>query len=713
MAEAEHMTENGASHVVRGACPHDCPDTCATLTEVRDGRAVRFYADPDHPLTQGWLCAKVRPYLDRVYHPERLRSPLRRIGPKGSDQWQRISWDEAIAEITNRWKEIIATEGAAAILPYSYSGTLGLAQLGISDARLWNRMGASGLQRSICGAAAEMAVRATYGARLGPDPADLVHSRLIIIWGHNPASTGPHLMPILRQAQHNGAYVVVIDPRRTLTARSANEHIQPRPATDAALALGLMHILFREGLHDEPWLEAHTVGWRELRERAAAYPPERVAEITGVPAGVIEALARRLGTTKPALLKFSDGIQRHGNGGQTARALACLPAITGQIGVRGGGLFYTTSDWVRWDKEAIGHASECPPVPRVVNMNRIGAALTGEASEPLIRSLYVYCANPVTSSPNAGLTIQGLMRDDLFTVVHELFMTDTARYADIVLPATSQLEQTDLHKAYGHRYLQYNVPAIPPLDEAKSNWDVMRLLAEAMGYTEPWLRESAEDAIAGVLDATRAMNPLLTGITLERLQAEGTVPLTFSSDDEAPFADLRFPTPSGKIELRSESLAAEGLDPLPDYTPPAEFATGTDDRLALISGAAHHFVSSSMANLPGLIAKEGTPFVEINPADAAARGIVSGADVIVESARGWCRLRAVVTEGVLPGVAVAPKGRWAASSPDRRNINWTTSDALGDLAGQSTFHSNLVEIRPAPAESTEQESVPASAAHGL
>jgi anaerobic selenocysteine-containing dehydrogenase len=513
------------SLLVRGACPHDCPDTCATLTEVRDGRAVSFAADPAHPITQGWLCAKVRPYLDRVYSPDRLLHPLRRVGPKGSDQWQRISWDEAIAEIAARWQAIIAEHGAAAILPYSYSGTLGLLQLGVCNHRLWNRLGASGLERSICGAAAEAAVQATYGARLGPDPADLLHSRLIILWGHNPASTGPHLMPLLRAAQRNGAYLVVIDPRRTLTARSADEHIQPRPASDAALALGLMHILFRDGLHDEAWLAANTAGWHDLRERAAAYPPERVAALTGVPAETIEALAHRYGTTKPALLKFADGVQRHGNGGQTTRALACLPAVTGQIGVLGGGLAYSTSDYVRWDLPALGHASECPPTPRIVNMNRLGAALTGEVADPPIQSLYVFCANPVTSAPNAARTMRGLRRDDLFTVVHDLFLTDTARYADIVLPATSQLEHVDLHKPYGHRNLQYNTPAIAPLGEAKSNWDVMRLLAAAMGYQESWLHQQAEEVIAEVLDATRAHNPLLDGITLERLQAEGTVPL--------------------------------------------------------------------------------------------------------------------------------------------------------------------------------------------
>jgi anaerobic selenocysteine-containing dehydrogenase len=682
---------------IRGACPHDCPDTCATLTEVdpETGRAVKFSADPDHPITQGWLCAKVRPYLEHVYHPDRLLYPLRRVGAKGAGEWERINWDEAIGAIAARWQAIIAEYGASAILPYSYSGTLGLVQLKICNERLWNRMGASGLQRSICGAAAEAAVTATLGARLAPDPADVMHSKLILLWGHNPASTGPHFMPLLREAQRAGAYVVVIDPRRTLTAKSADLHIQPRPATDGALALGLMNVLFAEGLHDEAWLEANTVGWRELRDRTAEYPPERVAAITGLGVETIAGLARRYGTTKPALLKFADGVQRHGNGGQTARALSCLPAIVGQVGVRGGGLFYSASDYVRWDAEAVGHASECPPTPRVVNMNRIGAALLGEVQDPPIQSLFVFCANPVASSPNASKIVQGLRREDLFTVVHDLFMTDTAREADIVLPATSQLEQVDLHKAYGHRNLQYNAAAIAPLGEAKSNWEVTRLLAAAMGYDEPWLRQSPEEAIREVLDATHAHNPLLEGITLERLQAEGTAPLAIAPESSIPFADLRFPTPSGKVELHCEALVAQGLDPLPDYQEPQEFAARPDGdtRLTLISAAAHHFVSSSLANQPSLIAKEGEPYIELHPADAAARGIAYGDLVEVASARGSCRLRAVVTDAVRQGVAIAPKGRWARLGADGRNVNWTTSDALADLAGQSTFHSNLVEVR--------------------
>jgi anaerobic selenocysteine-containing dehydrogenase len=697
------MSETSASGtiVLRGACPHDCPDTCATLVEVRDGRAVGFRGDPDHPVTQGWLCAKVRPYLQRVYAPDRLLYPLRRVGEKGSGDWQRITWDEAIAEITDRWQAIIAEYSAAAILPYSYSGTLGLLQLGVVNARLWNRMGASGLQRSICGAAAETAVRLTLGARMSPDPRDVRHSRLIVIWGHNPASTSPHFMPFLREAQRAGAYVVVIDPRRTTTARSADEHLQPHPATDGALALGLMHVLFTEGLHDQAWLREHSIGWEDLRQRAMGYPPQRVAAITGIPAEHIVALARRFGTTKPAVLKFADGVQRHGNGGQTSRALACLPAVVGQLGGRGGGLIYSASESVSWDRAAVAHRAECPPRPRTINMNRLGAALTGEATDPPVMSLYVFAANPAAATPNSSLILQGLRRNDLFTVVHEQFMTDTARHADIVLPATTQLEQVDLHRPYGQRHLQYNHAAIAPLGEAKSNWDVMRLLAAGMGYQEWWLQQDAEAVLEEIIEASRPHNPLLAGITLERLQAEGTVPYTLTEASDVPFADGHFPTASGKVELRCQAMAAYGLDPLPEYVPPAEFAAGLgpDEAglppLTLITAAAHHFVTTSMANQPALLAKEGTPFVQIHPEDAAARGIVDGEDVTVSNDRGWCTLRAVVTEDVRRGVAISPKGRWASLSPDGRTVNWLTSDALADLAGQSTFHSNLVHIRPA------------------
>jgi anaerobic selenocysteine-containing dehydrogenase len=686
---------------IRGVCPHDCPDTCGVITEVNDGRAVRFRGDPEHPITRGWLCAKVRPYLDHVYHPDRLLHPLRRVGAKGSGRWEHVSWDDGLAEIAARWQAIIARFGPEAILPYSYSGTLGVVQMSVASARLWNRLGASQLERSICGAAAEMAVEATLGKRWSPPHADVLHSKLVLLWGHNPVATAPHFMPFLRQAQRQGCQVVVIDPRRTQTARGADWHLAPLPGSDGPLALALAHVLAHEGLHDEAWLNCHAEGWPAFRRSALEFPPERGAELTGLPAADIVALARLYGTRRPGLIKIADGINRNRNGGQAVRAICALPALTGQYGVRGGGLAYSTSGYFPWDREAIHHRAGCPRPGRVVNMNRLGAALLGEAADPPIMSLFVFGANPVVSTPNSGRIIEGLRRDDLFTVVHELFLTDTADFADLVLPATSQLEHVDLHKAYGHTLLAYNRPAIAPLGECKSNWEVMGLLAKALGFSEPWLHQSADEVIDEILAATAKDNPAFAGITRERLMQEGAIPLNIG--DEPPFAGGQFPTPSGKVRLEVAGLAAAGIDPVP-----GRFHCGDDgdfaadhpncpasEALELLTPASHHFVSSSLANQCGLLAGEGLPFVEINPTDAAARGIVDGEIVQVGNARGEFWLRAVVTDAVRPGVVVSPKGRWHKSSFSR-GVNWTTSDILGDMAGQSTFHSNKVWIfRPA------------------
>jgi anaerobic selenocysteine-containing dehydrogenase len=696
---------------VRGACPHDCPDTCGIVTEVQDGEAVSVHGDSDNPITRGWLCAKVRPYLDHVYHRERLMYPLRRVGPKGGGQWQRISWEDAIAEIAASWKAIIAASGAEAILPHSYSGTLGLVQMVVSSARLWNRMGASRLERTICCAAAELAVKATIGQRWAPPYSEVLDSKLVLIWGHNPVSTAPHFMPFLRQAQHAGCHVVVIDPHRTQTARGADWHIAPRPGSDGALALAVAHVLVAEGMHKEAWLEEHTVGWPLLRQRLADYPPRRAADITGLPEADIIRLAQLYGSRQPALIKIADGINRNRNGGQNVRAICALPALTGQYGVRGGGLSYSTSDYGKWDGEAVCHWRDCPPRGRKINMNRLGMALLGEVQNPPIRSLYVFASNPVTSSPNAACIVEGMRRPDLFTVVHELFLTDTADYADIVLPATSQLEQTDLHKGYGTTLLTYNRPAIAPRGECKSNWEVMGLLATALGFEEPWLHQSADEVIAEVLEKS----PALRGITLARLKSEGAVPIPF--EDATPFAGARFPTPSGKVELFSQALADKGIDPLPGrfiddeddggmsergalapraslggLTPPAQTGNALAEALQLLTPASHHFVSSSLANQPGLLKNAGTPFLEIHPDDAARRGIGDGASVLVYNGRGWCRLRAVVTEATRPGVVISPKGRWAKLDGGT-NVNWTTPDALADMAGQSTFHSNRVWVR--------------------
>lgn len=691
--------------VVHGACPHDCPDTCALETLVDEhGRAVSIRGRADHPVTRGWLCVKVSRYLERVYHPERLLYPMRRIGPKGSGKFARISWEDAIAEIAGRWRDIVAQYGAQCILPYSYAGTLGLVQGAATDSRFWNRLGASRLIRSICGYAAEEGVLLTIGGRLAPSPEDLMSSKLILIWGSNPASTAPHIMPFLRQAQHNGTRIIVIDPIRTLTARSADQHIQPFPGTDAALALSMMHVIVTEGLHKPEWLAEHALGWEHLLERVMQFPPERAASITGLASESILNLARDYATSTPALLRISDGINRHTNGGQTVRTLVCLPAVTGQYGLRGGGLMYSTSDWLKWDKETISRAHDpaCPPAPRSLNMNRLGAILTAEADPP-IYSLYVYNANPVASAPNASKIVEGILREDLFTVVHELFETDTARYADIVLPATSQLEQLDLHKPYGHLSLQYNTSAIAPLGEARSNWDVMRALAAAMGFSEQWLQDDAETVIREIMGTTAAHNPVLAGITLERLQAEGTVPLSIPEEERIPFAKGIFHTPSGKVEMYSAQALAKGYDPVPAWVPEVEarierngsIEATKHDPLPLLCPAAHHFISSSFGNLDRMRAKEGAPTLSIHPVDAELRGIRSGQLVRVSNERGWCRLIADVTEDVRQGILATTSVWWPRFSLDQRNVNWTTSDRLADLNGGSTFYTNLVEVEAA------------------
>jgi anaerobic selenocysteine-containing dehydrogenase len=686
--------------VVYGACPHDCPDCCALETEVDEhGRAVSVRGRADHPVTRGWLCAKVNRYLERVYHPERILYPMRRVGSKGNGAFARISWEEAIAEITGRWRTIIAQHGAECILPYSYAGTLGMVNGAVTDNRFWNRLGACRLDRAICGHAAEDAVILTIGGRLAPSPEMLVHSKLVLIWGSNPASTAPHIMPFLRQAQRNGTRIIVIDPIRTLTARSADLHIQPYPGTDAALALALMHVMVTEELHHPEWIAAHTLGWEHLLERIMQFPPERAAGITGLTSETIIDLARSYATTTPALLRVTDGINRHTNGGQTVRTLACLPALTGQYGLPGGGLMYSTSDWLKWDRQAITHITDplCPPAPRTLNMNRLGAILTGEADPP-ISSLFVYNANPVASSPNAGKIVEGLKRSDLFTIVHDLFETDTARYADILLPATSQLEHVDLHKPYGHLSLQYNMPAISPQGEARSNWDVMRTLAAGMGFDDPWLQEDANQVIRGVLEVTAQHTPLLACITLERLQAEGSIPLIIPDDQKIPFADGAFRTPSGKVEFYSEQAAVKGYDPIPGWEPEVESRLeepaqrSSNARLPLLCPAAHHFVSSTFGNQERMIAKEGAPTLRIHPLDAAPRGILDGQLVRVSNERGECQLVADVTEDVRPGVLATTTVWWPKFSPDQRNVNWTTSDRLADFNGGSTFYTNMVTV---------------------
>jgi len=681
---------------IKGVCPHNCPDTCGWVVTLDAARTpVKIQGDADHPYTQGWLCAKVNRYLEFVLHPDRLRHPLRRVGAKGEGRFERISWAEALAEITGRWQALIAEHGPEAILPYSYSGTLGAVQCQVANTRFWTRMGASGLDRTICSVAGTEALRVTVGGSYGADPESVVHSRLVLLWGTNPASTHPHFIPWLDEARRRGARVVLVDPHRTLTAQRADLHLAPRPGSDGALAMAMMHVLFAEGLVDEAWAREHTVGLEALRERVREWTPGRAAEATGIPAEQITALAHEYGTTRPSLIRCSMGLQRHSNGGETIRALACLPALTGDYGKPGGGLLYSTGGYWSWPA-----AATCPPElaqnspspePRVLNMNRLGAALL--EAEPPVRSLYVFNSNPAAVAPNSRRVLAGLSRPDLFTVVHELFLTDTARYADLVLPATSQFEHWDLHKAYGHLYVSLNRPAMAPLDEAKSNWEVFQLLAERMGYTEPAFRQSAEEIIQAILEQG---GPMAEGVTWERLLREGTCRLNVPRP-VVPFADGRFRTPSGKVELLSQQLADAGQDPLPAWTPDAESREGNPERarrypLQMVSAASHYFLNSSFANVPSLRKRHGGPTLEIHPEDAAVRRIRDADWVEIANDRGSFVARASVGETVRPGTVFTPTLWWNGHSPDGRGANWTTSDELADYAGGATFHGNLVEV---------------------
>lgn len=690
------------TRLVSGVCPHDCPDACGMVTEVSGDRAIRVSAQADHPVTRGWLCAKVNPYLERVYHADRLQRPLRRKGAKGSGQWQEISWEQAIDEIASRWQSLIEKSGPESILPYSYSGTLGLVQMVVASARLWNRLGASRLQRSICMAATRHAVRATLGARMSPPYQHVLDSKLLVFWGHNPVSTAPHLMPFVRDAQRQGCQLVVIDPWRSRSTGHCDLLLQPYPGTDAALALGVAHQIIVDGLADRAWLEAHSHGWPEYREHVRQFDLDRCAHVTGVPAAQIRDFARLYARQTPAMIRLGDAVNRSLQGGQSVRAIASLPALTGQYGIRGGGLGCSTGDYFQWDDEAINRWRDCPPPGREINMNRIGAALCGEARDPRIESLFVFCANPMVSAPRTARVREGLMREDLFTVVHDLFMTDTARYADIVLPATSQLEHVDLHRGYGHTLLAYNHAAIPPLGESKSNWEVMQLMSGAMGFDESWLHESADQVIEGIVEATLQHTDRLQNVTLEALKEHQSV--AFASDDEVPFAGGCFPTPSGRVELYCDRLAAEGLNPLPDWLP-IEDADDSDlgGSLRLVSPAAHYFVNSSLANLPSLKRRQKNAEIVLHPEDAATRGLRDGDYVRVHNRRGECFRELRISDRIRAGVALAANGYWSSETrPD--TINWTTSDRTADMAGQSTFQSNRVWIEKCDSEPTEAQS---------
>jgi molybdopterin guanine dinucleotide-containing S/N-oxide reductase-like protein len=662
------------------------------LVTVEDGRATRIAGDPEHPVTQGFLCTKVAKYLERTYHEDRLLYPQIRAGAKGEGKFRRASWDEALELIAKNLQRVIDQDGPQAILPYSYAGTMGLLHGESMDRRFFHRIGASLLDRTICASAGTEALNVTYGTRMGPDPEDIVEAKLIVLWGTNTLTSNPHLWPFVRKAKANGATTICIDPLRTRTAVACDEHIAIRPGTDAALALSMMHVLFRDGLENRAYLEEMTLGWEELRERVLNdYAPERVAKICRIPAETIERLATRYGSTRPTFIRLNYGLQRHAGGGSAVRAISILPAITGAWNDAGGGATLSTSGtFSKLDTATLARKDLIRAGTRTINMSRLGEALT-KIDDPPVKAIVVYNSNPAAVAPDRENVVAGFKRDDLFTVVLEHFQTDTADFADVLLPATTQLEHEDLHKAYGHTYVMYNAKSIEPLGESLPNTEIFRRIAAKMNVDFPELRESDEEMMRQVL---RAMP-----FTFDELKKQASIRLDIASPHR-PFASgMRLSTPSGKIEIDSARAAAHGLDRLPEYVPPYESEERDPELvrrypLALISPPAHSFLNSTFVNVASLRRAAGKPTLEIHAEDANARGIAAGAQVSIFNDRGAFIAEAVVTDRVRPGVVSAPSVWWPKLTTNRTNANHTTSQAVTDIGGGATFYDNQVDVRP-------------------
>jgi anaerobic selenocysteine-containing dehydrogenase len=664
------------------------------LAWVREGRIVRVSGDPDHPVTRGAICGKAVRYAERMYSPDRVLYPQRRVGPKGEGCFERISWDEALDLIAERLHAVVDAYGPEAILPYSYAGTMGVTSFGSMDRRLFNRLGASQLARTVCSAAGNAGYDYTVGGKRGTDPETTSQARYIIAWGSNLASVNMHQLTYVRQAQRAGAMFVHIDVQRNRTTAFADRFVQLRPGTDAALALGMMHVIIRDGLHDAAYVQAHTVGFEALAERVRAYPPGRVARICDLSAEVVETLAREYATTRPAFIRIGNGLQHHDNGGMAVRTIACLPGLVGAWRDIGGGAVKSNGGYAAMNDAALTRPDLLAGrAPRTINMNQLGHALT-ELDGPPVKAMVVYNTNPAVIAPDQTRVLAGLEREDLFTVVHEQLMTDTARYADVVLPATTHFEQTDLYSSYWHLYLAIAEPAVTPLGEAKSNVEFFSLLAKRLGFEDECFADDVETLIAQALD-NRA-NPFLQGITLKRLKEGGPVRLNVEEPHPA-FADGQFPTPSGKIELYSERMARDGLDPLPTHAPLNEGGDGEQPPsgpypLLFITPPNHFFLNSTYANMPSNVRSEERPRLEIHPEDARTRGILDGDAVQVFNARGDVQLEASLTEDVRPGVVVSRGLWWGRHSPGGHGVNATTPQRLADMGGGATFFSNLVEV---------------------
>jgi anaerobic selenocysteine-containing dehydrogenase len=691
--------------VVHAACPHDCPDACAVLITVEDGRATRIQGDPEHPITRGFLCAKVAKYLDRVYSPDRLLFPMRRTASKGTHghgAFQRITWHEAFDEIVARLGRISAEHGPEAILPYSYGGNIAILNGASMDMRFFHRLGASQLHRSICSQAGGDAIISIYGRKIGTEPEQFRHSKYIIAWAANIHGNNVHLWPFIDEARRKGAKLVVIDPYRTRTAGLADWHIPINPGSDVALALGLMYIIVRDGLHDRDYISRCAEGFDELENRLPEYTPERVARWTGVSRDDIERLAGEYATTRPAAIRLNYGIQRSQNGGAAVRAVCMLPVITGSWKEVGGGLQLSTSGGFQLDRAAMERhdlmqKSSLGRPARTINMVQLGKALT-EIDDPPVKALVVYNSNPAAVCPDQNLVRRGLKREDLFTVVHEQFLTDTTDFADLVLPATTFFEHKDLVQAYGHYYLQVSQPAIEPPGECKSNLEFFRELALRMGFEDECFRDTVDTMIDTALQSGV---PQLKGITRQRLESDPYVRLNLHGDESdhpwLPFA-MGFDTPNRKARLFDPALISLGMDPVASFVPPDEsrHREGTEDfPLELLARKADNFLNSTFVNLPTLQKMERQHELEISRVDAEYRGIADGDRVRVYNQRGEIFLRARV-EGTVPVGVVGARLGWAKLSDAGLNINVLTSDRLTDLGGGATFYSTLVEVMRVP-----------------
>lgn len=661
------------------------------LVTVENGRAIELRGAADHPPTQGALCTKVARYLDRTYSDQRLLHPMKRVGRKGAGQFERIGWDEALDTIAERFHAIACEHGPEAIVPYSYAGNMGLLQYGSMDRRFFHRLGASLLDRTICASAGKAGWSAVIGAAMGMDVERYVDSALILIWGSNAITSNLHFWTRAQEAKRRGAKLVAIDPYRSATAEKCHEHVALMPGTDAALAYGIMHVLIRDGFVDRDYVDRYTVGFDALADRAGQWTPSRAAATCRIPVEQVESLAHAYGTTRPAAIRLNYGMQRVAGGANAVRAVACLPALVGAWRESAGGALLSSSGTYPIDGRALERPDLIAGTPRTINMSAIGDALT--SAEPPVKAIFVYNSNPLAVAPESAKVTRGFARNDLFVVVHELFQTDTADYADLLLPATSQLEHFDVHHSYGHLYVQVNQPSIAPLGEAVCNTELFRRLAARMGFDEPCFRETDEQMARA---AFHRDDPRMRGLEFDTLLREGFGRLNVPAD-YAPFARGGFPTRSGKCEFWSDALRERGDDPLPAVILPRECADTNPELaarypLACISPPARNFLNSSFAHLPAFVAEEKTPRLLIHPDDARSRGIASGVAVAIHNDRGAFSATAEVTDRARPGVVVAPSIWWRKLAPGGENANAVTSQALTDLGRAATFYDCLVEV---------------------